>query len=302
MKSLPSLPTMTSSPSVPLIVPDPVTVAAENRVVPGAAGEIVVTGAAVELIVAGTAADRVVAGAGADLVVAAPTLDGVRAVAADDHVVAVGSDDRARARHRCGGAEAKRVLMSTLRGRHRDERRDSDEEHKRCQPTEHRFPLSSLNRPWQSEVRGREEPRKSSSRTSGGLKARGEQRAASGRALCAHLPAVGGDDLGDDGKPEARAGPLARASPAVEALEDVRQVGLLDAGAVVLDLERPAAQAHFDGPAGGAPLRGVVEQVRHRSAQRLARTEHRRRCELRVEADGWVLAPDAAERLLDDVV
>ena len=52
---------------------------------------------------------------------------------------------------------------------------------------------------------------------------------------------------------------------AVEALEDVREVGFREAGAVVADLERAVAQRDLDHAARRAPLDGVVEQVRDRA-------------------------------------
>ena len=68
-------------------------------------------------------------------------------------------------------------------------------------------------------------------------------------------------DLGHDREAEAGAGHGAGVVGAVEALEDVRQVRLGDAGALVVDGDHAVVQGDRDGAGGRAPLGGVVEQV-----------------------------------------
>jgi hypothetical protein len=68
--------------------------------------------------------------------------------------------------------------------------------------------------------------------------------------------------LAHDRESEAGAGPAARIFGAVEALEDVRQIGGREAGAVVAHGEDPVVQGEVDGAAGRAPIDRVVEQVR----------------------------------------
>ena len=60
-----------------------------------------------------------------------------------------------------------------------------------------------------------------------------EERAAAGRVRRLDLAAVRLGDVPDDREPEARAGQAARGRGAVEALEDEREVSIVEAGAVV---------------------------------------------------------------------
>src|SRR5262245_6299770 len=73
-----------------------------------------------------------------------------------------------------------------------------------------------------------------------------------------------GDAL-DDGQAEARAGLSACLVRAPEAVEDLVDVLLRKAGAVVADRHAPVGDLDLDGPVRGTPLRGVVEQVRDRA-------------------------------------
>ena len=68
-----------------------------------------------------------------------------------------------------------------------------------------------------------------------------QQRPAAGRVLGSDTAAVGLGGLAHDRQAEPRAGQLARAPGAVEAVEDVRQVGLVEAGPVVADGELAVA-------------------------------------------------------------
>ena len=82
------------------------------------------------------------------------------------------------------------------------------------------------------------------------------------------------DDVGHDRQAESRPGSAARRGGPVEAVEDVGQVDVVDAAAVVADLD----------PAGGAgdldrspliELQGVLHQVAHGSLQRERLSRHR---------------------------
>ena len=87
--------------------------------------------------------------------------------------------------------------------------------------------------------------------------------AAAGRAAGGDGAGVALDDLGDDREAQPGAGHRARLARAPEPLEDVGQVLLGDAGALVVDGQHAVRQPYRDGPALGAPLGGVVEQVGH---------------------------------------
>ena len=69
------------------------------------------------------------------------------------------------------------------------------------------------------------------------------------------------DGLLDDREPEPRAGQGTSRSGPVEAVEDVRQVGLGDPGPVVAHGQPPVGEPDLDGAAGRAPLDRVVENV-----------------------------------------
>jgi len=69
--------------------------------------------------------------------------------------------------------------------------------------------------------------------------------------------------LAHDCEAEPRSGQLAGAVGAVEALEHMRQVGLLEARAVITNCEHPVVQLDLDRLARWAPLARVVKQIRH---------------------------------------
>ena len=75
------------------------------------------------------------------------------------------------------------------------------------------------------------------------------------------------DGLLDDREPEPGAGQGASRGGAVEAVEDVRQIGVVDAGPVVAHCQHPVGEADVDGAAGRAPLDRVVEDVVDRALQ-----------------------------------
>ena len=74
---------------------------------------------------------------------------------------------------------------------------------------------------------------------------------------------MGLGDLAHDREPEAGARKATRRGRAIEAIEDVRQVLVGDARPVVADLDGSAGHPYLDPLAVGAPLDGVVEEVRH---------------------------------------
>ena len=93
-----------------------------------------------------------------------------------------------------------------------------------------------------------------------------DQRAAIVGAEDGHRPAVGLDDLGDDGQTEAGSGHGPGRRRPVETVEDVGQVVGGDAGSVVADLRvsnpAPCGANHTSTVAARrAPLGGVVEHV-----------------------------------------
>jgi hypothetical protein len=63
----------------------------------------------------------------------------------------------------------------------------------------------------------------------------------------------------------------------VEAIEDVRQVLLVESGAVVANAHRGSALCHLDRPADWAPLARVVKQVGDRSRDPVGVAAHDRR-------------------------
>src|SRR5215208_2697226 len=85
-----------------------------------------------------------------------------------------------------------------------------------------------------------------------------DDRAAAVHALGADGPAVGLSDLPHDREPEAGSRPVAGRRRAVEALEDVGQVGRVDARAAVAHADLAVADGHVDGRPRRAPLRRVV--------------------------------------------
>src|SRR5262249_24808036 len=101
------------------------------------------------------------------------------------------------------------------------------------------------------------------------------QRQYRSTVFCVHgsdgCPVAVGDLL-DDGEAEPGAGHAPGTGRAVKAVEDVRDVGRIDALPVVAHHHRPAFDGDLDRRAGGAPLGSVVDQVRHRSADPLRRT------------------------------
>src|SRR5690242_4708998 len=72
------------------------------------------------------------------------------------------------------------------------------------------------------------------------------------------LAAVRRRDVGDDREAEARPGLIAREVRAVEAIEDVGEVGRADAGAAVAHFDPTTADRHLDRVAGGVELGRVV--------------------------------------------
>ena len=97
-------------------------------------------------------------------------------------------------------------------------------------------------------------------------------------------PAVRDGDLPDDREPEARARPAARRTGAIEAVEDVRKVFLVDAGPVVTHAQRAVAHRDLDVAVRRAPLRRVVEQVRDCALDRRRHSLHRRLLQVGREA------------------
>jgi len=67
--------------------------------------------------------------------------------------------------------------------------------------------------------------------------------------------------LADDGKPETGAGDAAGRRRAVEAVEDMGQIGGRDARAEIAHGELAGPQAHLDPGAGRAELSRVIQQV-----------------------------------------
>src|SRR5262249_33369229 len=96
----------------------------------------------------------------------------------------------------------------------------------------------------------------------------------------------------DDREAQARSGHPAGALRAVEAVEDVRQIGLGEAGAVVANGEDRILEADFAGPSGGTPLAGVVDEISHGTAEPRGASYHNSRAQ--VELDGHVAAAPGA--------
>ena len=90
---------------------------------------------------------------------------------------------------------------------------------------------------------------------------------------------------------------------AVEAVEHVREVGLVETRAVIADRERAVAQVDLDQPARRAPLVRVAEQVRDRAADALGLAADDRRLEVRPEHDRVAgAALGALDQLAHDLV
>ena len=122
-----------------------------------------------------------------------------------------------------------------------------------------------------------------------------------GASVDLELAAVAVDHLAHDGQAEARAGHRPRLLGAVEALEDVRPVGLGDARALVVDGEHPVGQPHEDGALRRAPLGGVVEQVGDRPLEAAGVADDPPRVEVDVEGHALRATAYARHRPLDDV-
>src|ERR1041385_5407624 len=94
-----------------------------------------------------------------------------------------------------------------------------------------------------------------------------ERGALAGLGLDADAAAVELDDALADGQADAGAGVLVAAVQALEDLEDAVEVARLDADAVVLDGDAPAARPRLGrdldaaGPVAGAELEGVADEV-----------------------------------------
>ena len=95
-----------------------------------------------------------------------------------------------------------------------------------------------------------------------------------------HVTAVRLRHLTNDRQPEPGPRHPARPTGAVETVEDVREVLVRDARAVVSHREPPVADLHLDLGAGRAPLRRVVEQVPHGPLDRRRHSLHDRWLEL----------------------
>src|SRR3954471_4196042 len=88
-----------------------------------------------------------------------------------------------------------------------------------------------------------------------------DDRPPSGRTLGDDRAAMSVGDLPDDREAEPRARHPAGAAGAVEAVEDMRQIGLRDPRSVISHLEFTVARyPNLDRLAGRAPLDRVVEQ------------------------------------------
>ena len=91
--------------------------------------------------------------------------------------------------------------------------------------------------------------------------------------------------LADDRETEARARHPARVARAVEALEDVRQVAVRKARAVIADAQLAVRQADVDGPTCWAPLDRVVDEVRDRPLDACGLSADHGGLELRAELE-----------------
>ena len=130
-----------------------------------------------------------------------------------------------------------------------------------------------------------------------GRQAEADERPAAVGALGGHLAAVGLGHLPDDGEPEPGAGLPARRGRAVEAVEDVRQVVLVDARPVVADGHLAVADADLDLAAGRAPLGRVVEQVADGALDRSGHAADDGLLEVGHERDAAAVAAHAVDRL-----
>src|SRR5712691_87378 len=121
-------------------------------------------------------------------------------------------------------------------------------------------------------------------------------------ALGDDLAAVRLRDLAHDREAEPGARQPAGGRRAVEAVEHVREVRLVDPWAVVADDNLAALDLHLDLAAGWAPLRRVVEQVRDRALDRRRDASDERLLELGREQHAGAIAARALDGVGGDEV
>ena len=98
----------------------------------------------------------------------------------------------------------------------------------------------------------------------------GEARAAGGHILDADLPAVGFDQRAGDGQPQPRRAVVdARLVAAIEALEDVGQIGRRDAGAVIGYRQDDARPGHGRGQLNVTAVGRVAQRIADQVADHL---------------------------------
>jgi hypothetical protein len=110
-------------------------------------------------------------------------------------------------------------------------------------------------------------------------------------------------DLPDDCQPEPRAGHPASAQGTVEAVEDVRQIGLRDPWPVVSDLEVAVARhPNLDRIARRAPLDRVVEQILDRPVEAFVDAMDEARLQRRLDLLVAGASPRSIDCLADELV
>src|SRR5262249_19198669 len=87
---------------------------------------------------------------------------------------------------------------------------------------------------------------------------------------------------------------------AVEAVEDVREIVLVESGAAVANGQRSVAKHDIDDGPGRAPLARVVQHVGHRAADPLALATHERRLDICLKRDRRAGATLVSLNLRDD--
>jgi hypothetical protein len=116
------------------------------------------------------------------------------------------------------------------------------------------------------------------------------------------MPPVRVGHLADDGQSQAGTRQRPRRAGPVEALEDVRQVLLVDAGPVVAERQVFRPEADLDEPAGVAPLRRVVQQGSYGISYEGAVALDDDGFQARVETHPRVAAGRPGDRVADQVV